>query len=143
MGVGAIPGTIEGPNAEVEDRRTPLFNIELQMQILNQLQMLVELQSQAEAKTPTVYDALHNVLLQFIGLVSAVTFGVFSILAWQVARAGNTLASQANQLALYANELTTSGNCVANSANMVEILNFCQSNKVRNVQHRIITQFLT
>ncbi|KAI0485750.1 hypothetical protein F4859DRAFT_394265 [Xylaria cf. heliscus] len=130
MRAGVEDGTITTePKHEIEDEEVLSLSIQLQKQILNQLQRLVELQSQPEANAPIVYDALYNTLLQIIGLAGAAIFGAFSILGWQLAHAGNDLASESNQLAMNANELTMGGNCAAMPANLVGILDFCQSNK--------------
>lgn len=56
--------------------------------------------------------------LEVLGAITAILFGTFGILSWQVAGEANKLASNANQFAEDANALT-------NTANMLALVALC------------------
>ncbi|KAI1175148.1 hypothetical protein F4777DRAFT_343034 [Nemania sp. FL0916] len=109
------------PPVLAEEKQMLGSSIRLQEQNLALLQILVELQQREPIATNTFYPS-HNTLLQLVGLIFAVLFGIFSICAWQVANTSNELTTTAND---FAND----GNCVARSSQLVDLVSFCTSNE--------------
>jgi hypothetical protein len=70
------------------------------------------------AETSTKRLPLFNLMVQAIGVLAALMFGVWAPLSWQLSRISNHEAQRANEIARMANKL--------------DIINICLSNTVRN-----------
>lgn len=78
-------------------------------------------------------------LLQVLGAITAILFGTFGVLSWQVAGEANRLTNDANQLADDANGLTNEANGLADTANMLALLQVCGGVSGTNVSFSLLT----
>jgi hypothetical protein len=114
------PGGDNGPLDHEAQKALLAVPPGIEVQILEQLKALVQLQQhQATSKEPIMTEFIWNTLLQIIALIAAALFGAFSILAWQIGRAANGLASQSNSLG-------SDSNCLGAAANWFSLFSYCQ-----------------
>lgn len=102
---------------ENEDRYNAAMNI--QLQILSEMRQINERSRKIYAQPPIKSEKLWNFLLQFLGLLVALAFGVFAVLAWRSAEEANQAANYASDLAVSANSIAVSANAIASSGNEV------------------------
>lgn len=81
--------------------------------MLSELQKLVALSSQNPVANQELFSFKANTLLQFLGILAATVFGVFSILAWLAATKSNEISINAFNQALQSNQLALLAYCVS------------------------------
>jgi len=111
--------------------------------IMSERMLLAELQAINDTLSqnciPIKSQEIWNFLLQFFGILAAIIFGVFSILAWIDANKANSIASGALNLAIEANTLALLAYCL--SSNDTDTAGVCL--KVRSGAAAYITSILT
>lgn len=78
-----------------------------------------------QSDQPSVPETIQLWFLQVPGAVTAILFGTFGVLSWQVADEANDLADNANGLASKANELAKDANKYANDGNLLALVTLC------------------
>lgn len=86
--------------------------------MLAELQKLVALSSQHPVAEQELFSFKANSLLQFLGILAATVFGVFSILAWLAATKSNEISTNALNQALQSNQLALLAYCVSGGKNV-------------------------
>jgi hypothetical protein len=86
--------------------------------MLSELQKLVALSSQNPIANQELFSFKANTLLQFLGILAATVFGVFSILAWLAAAKSNEISTNALNQALQSNQLALLAYCVSGGNNV-------------------------
>lgn len=81
--------------------------------LLSELQKINAALSSQPVADQTLSSFKANTLLQFLGILAATVFGVFSILAWLAATKSNEIASNALSQALQSNQLALLAYCVS------------------------------
>jgi hypothetical protein len=81
--------------------------------LLSELQKINAALSSQPVTDQTLSSFKANTLLQFLGILAATVFGVFSILAWLAATKSNEISSNALSQALQSNQLALLAYCVS------------------------------